>query len=1317
MPSNQRLPLSAAQYGIWLGQQLNPDSPAYWAAEAIELNGVLDLAAFENVLDQEINATQTLQMAFGSSGGEPWQCANPTPSPSLKRIDFSLEADPWQAAQRWMRQDLQRRKGLSSQGERPQPIFATTMLQLGVERQLWYLCVHHIALDGFGFSLFTQRVATAYTAWAQGISSRRPADADLAQVIAEDQRYQTTRAGRDRTFWLERLAAAPPAITLSPAQDFCDHSIKRSITLPRVTLDRWKHAAHACGVDWSAWLLAAISAWMQHSTGRSGFRLGLPVMGRLGSVALDIPCMMMNIVPLVIEIQPEHSMSTLCQQIASELRRTRPHQRYRYEHLKQDLSLAGEQRLFGPVVNIMPFEHPCTFGPLSARFHPVAAGPVEDLAISIIPLPDGLRLDMEANPASYSAEQLAQHQSDLLHILECLLDAEQQPLSQRLTAIPARSRADSRLRGEPLTQAPKPILELFVSRARTRPHHPALEQDGEIRTYAELLVDVQRLAWQLRHHGVGPESRVVLLLPRHADTITAMLAILWAGGAYVPLDPDGPAARIAMVLDDVQPTLALSRSHYAQQVPITLTLLCLDKLDAPAAIDTPSLEHPIAVAEQALAYFIYTSGTTGKPNGVMISRQALAHFVASASQRYEMSADDRTLQFAPLHFDASVEEIFLTLCAGATLVLRNEAMLDSMPQFLETLARWHISVLDLPTAFWHELSFAIGQGQQRLPDTIRLVIIGGEAALAERVARWRTTVSPQVVLLNTYGPTEATVICSTAVLAGPALISSSDETVPIGSPLPGVDLIVVDEQLRPCPPGQAGELCIIGPTLAQGYWERENTSTQRFITLNTLPDAPRAYRSGDRVLLAADGQLRYLGRLDDEFKLSGHRIDPAEVETALLGYPGIREAAVVGLTLAQGLKQLVGFVVVEETANNECDIPHLRSHLLERLAAPAVPSRYVLLEQLPRNTNGKIDRSVLRQHPDLEYAAPVVTATPMENTVMAVWQDVLGLAQIRPEDDFFASGGKSLQAIQVANRLGLALQREVAVSALFRHRTVADLAQALSAPERHRPPNATPDPLAPCLLLQRGEGLPLFCIHPAEGLSWCYLGLAASLPELSLYGLQASGLSGNPSPSFTTMIDDYLARIREQQPQGPYRLLGWSSGGGIAHALACTLQTQGEAVELLAMMDAYPADIWANKPEATRRDALVNLLDVIGGSENDADGSALDEAELAALITRPGSVLAAYNIGQLIEVSLHNMQLYRQAQHPLFLGDILFFHATQRSPQAPNWQRWQTYVSGQIQIVDINSTHTGMSLPQPLAVIGQVLARHLLPRPPTGSPR
>lgn len=1317
MPSNQRLPLSAAQYGIWLGQHLNPDSPAYWAAEAIELNGELDLAAFENILDQEVNAAQTLQMAFGSSGGEPWQCTNPTPSPSLKRIDFSLEADPWLAAQGWMRQDLQRRRGLSAPGEKPHPIFGTALLQLGAQRQLWYLCVHHIALDGFGFSLFTQRVAAAYAAWSQGISSRQQTDADLAQVIAEDQRYQATRAERDRTFWLERLAAAPPAITLAPTRDFCDHSIKHSITLPRMTLDRWKHAAHACGVDWSAWFLAAIAAWIQHSTGINGFRLGWPVMGRLGSVALDIPCMMMNIVPLLVETQAEQSMSSLCQQIATELRRIRPHQRYRYEHLKQDLSLAGEQRLFGPVVNIMPFEHPSTFGPLSARFHPVAAGPVEDLAISVMPLADGLRLDLEANPASYSSENLAQHQSCLLHILDCLLEAENQPLFRHLTSIPRPPTNNSRLRGEPLTQAPSPILELFLSSARTRPHHPALEQDGDIRTYAELLADVQRLAWQLRHHGVGPESRVVLLLPRHADTITAMLAILWAGGAYVPLDPDGPAARIAMVLDDVRPTLVLSRSHYAQQVPITLTLLCLDKLDAPAAIDTPSLEHPIAVDEQALAYFIYTSGTTGKPNGVMISRQALAHFVASAGQRYGMTADDRTLQFAPLHFDASVEEIFLTLCAGATLVLRNETMLDSMPQFLGTLARWRISVLDLPTAFWHELSFAIGQGLHHLPDAIRLVIIGGEAALAERVARWRATVSPQVLLLNTYGPTEATVICSTAVLAGPLAEGAIEETVPIGHPLPGVDLIVVDEQLRPCPQGQAGELCILGPTLAHGYWERDNTTTQRFITLHTLPDAPRAYRSGDRVLLAADGQLRYLGRLDDEFKLSGHRIDPAEVETALLGYPGIREAAVVGLTLVDGLKQLVAFVVREETASDEWDTPHLRRHLLERLAAPAVPSRYVLLGQLPRNTNGKIDRSVLRQHPDLEYTAPTAAATPMEHAVMAVWQDVLGLAQIRPEDDFFASGGKSLQAIQVANRLGLALQREVAVSALFRHRTVADLAQALSAPERHRPPSATPDPLAPCLLLQRGEGLPLFCIHPAEGLSWCYLGLAAALPELALYGLQASGLSGEASASFTSMIDDYLARIREQQPQGPYRLLGWSSGGGIAHALACALQRQGEQVELLAMMDAYPADIWADKPEATRRDALVNLLDVMGGSEYAADGRALDEAELATLITRPGSVLAGYNIGQLTEVSLHNMQLYRQAQHQRFQGDILFFHATQRSPQAPDWRLWQSYVSGQIQMIDINSTHTGMSLPQPLAAVGQVLASHLLPRPPTGSPR
>ncbi|MFC5475412.1 amino acid adenylation domain-containing protein [Paraherbaspirillum soli] len=1295
-----RLPLSAAQYGIWLGQQLDPGSPAYWTAEAVELCGALDQAAFEAALYQAVAECDALHQRYASDGQSVWQTAAADTGWRLQRRDFSAAALPWDAAQSWMQIDLLQTADLAHG-----PLFGSALLQLGPERTLWYLRVHHVALDGFGYALLAQRVADLYSARTAGAPLPAARSAALAPVVEEDRVYQASSAySRDRDFWCARLKDAPPPMLLAAPMPVA-HGVRRQRgSLAADTLARWQAAAAAAGVDWSAWLIAAVAAWLHKSSGATDITLGLPVMGRLGSVALSVPCMAMNIVPLRLRVDPDASLNDLARLVAAELRALRPHQRYRYEQLKHDLGLTdGTRRLFGPVINLMPFDRPLVFGGLAATSHPVSAGPVEDLAIVVAPRADGIRLDFEANPDAYDSAALNAHHANLLAALEALTGQPDSPLAAVLGRA-AEAAAPSLLSGGPLPTATEPVLAALLRHANATPERIGLEQDGVSLSYAELLAQVQTLAAQLVAHGVTQNSRVVVLLPRAPRTVVALLAILWAGGGYVPLDPDGPALRIAAVLADAEPTLVLTVRAHADKA--SGAVLCLDD----AEVNSTPLAAPVAVAADALAYVIYTSGSTGRPNGVMVGRDALAHFVAGATARYRITAADRVLQFAPLHFDASVEEIFLSLCAGATLILRNEAMLESLPRFLLACERLRISVLDLPTAFWHELSFCISQQEGALPDAVRLLIIGGEAALAERVARWRASVARQVVLLNTYGPTEATVICTTAELAGPDAINFDGDTVPIGRPLAGVDIAVVDSELRPVPRGEPGELCLIGGGLAHGYLGRAALTAERFVPLAALPGRPRAYRTGDRVLLGDDGELRYLGRLDDEFKLSGHRIDPLEIEAALLSYPGLREVAVVGQPLAGGGKRLAAFIV----ADSELPSPAaLRAFLSERLPAVAIPASYSALPKLPRNLNGKIDRKALSAMPIEAAVTDRAVASKLEQTVMAVWSEVLGVADLSREDDFFALGGKSLQVIQVANRLGIALQREIAVSALFRHRTVAALAQSLNTLAGHPPPPAAAgSEFAPLLTIQRGTGPALFCVHPAEGLSWCYLGLAMQLPEIPIYGLQAIGNSGDAPASVEAQVDAYLALLRGAQAQGPYRLLGWSSGGGIAHAMAVKLQAAGETVSLLAMMDAYPSDIWQGQPEPTERDALLTLLDVIGASPLDADGQPLSHDAMLARFKQPGSTLAAADdahLARLLKNALHGMLQYRDLRHQPFDGDVLFFHAQRRTPNAPDWLGWTPYVRGRMERVDIDSTHIGMSKPAPLARIGRELASRLSP--------
>ncbi|WP_181808921.1 amino acid adenylation domain-containing protein, partial [Streptomyces shenzhenensis] len=563
----------------------------------------------------------------------------------------------------------------------------------------------------------------------------------------------------------------------------------------------------------------------------------------------------------------------------------------------------------------------------------------------------------------------------------------------------------------------------------------AVEDADRSLTYAELLDAARNTAHRLTARGVGSGDVVAVALPRGADAVTAVLGVLLSGAAYCPFDPKAPADRTAQLLLDAAPALVLTTAGRAAAFP-DHPVLVLDRQPAGDAAGVAPTAGPGAVGVPPppgpadLAYVLHTSGSTGRPKGVEIGHAALAHFVAGASHRYGLRPDDRVLQFAPLHFDTSVEEVFLTLCTGATLVIRADDMTESVPRFLAECARLRVSVLDLPTAYWHETAYAVSTGAAALPESVRTVVIGGEAALPERVGRWREAVGTSVALLNTYGPTEATVVATVADLHDPDLLPGD---IPIGRPLPGTRAAVLD-----------GELYLLGDALARGY-RGETPDSARFGPLTALPGSPRAYRTGDLVRLGADGRLRFLGRADDEFKISGQRVQPAEVENALLTHPRIREAAVVGQTLGDGTRRLVAHLVAEPPAPSASEV---RAHLRGILPAAMIPSAVALLDRLPRTGSGKTDRAALAAL-GTPAAAPADPGLPaagsaLERTVTGIWQQLLGTAAVAVDDDVFDLGAQSLQAIQAANRLCAELGRDVKVAWIFQHPTAAALARFLA---------------------------------------------------------------------------------------------------------------------------------------------------------------------------------------------------------------------------------------------------------------------------------
>ncbi|MFJ7903097.1 amino acid adenylation domain-containing protein [Streptomyces sp. NPDC096198] len=1010
-------PLLAAQEGIWTGQLLDPDSPAYNTAEYVLIEGPVDPDAFDTALHQVVAETEALNTVFAvDDRGRPREVHAPADGWRLHRADLGAAPEPLAAALDWIARDMDRPADLAHG-----PLFGHALLRLAEDHYLWYHRVHHIALDGFGLSLVARRVAQVYTSLMNGEPPGDSGFGTLASVRAEESAYRASaHRTRDRSYWTGRHAdrpevASPAGRTALPARTFHRHTADLDPDRTR----ELRTVARELSVTWSEILLAVTAAQLHRATGAPETVLSVPAMGRLGSVSLRVPCMIRNILPLRIRVCADDTLRDLAGRVSAELRAALPHQRYRYEQARRDLKLVGGgRRLSGPGVNIMPFAYDLRFAGHRSTVHNISAGPVDDLAFNVYDRAEGggLRFAVDGNPELYSAAEVKAHQQSLFALLEAALAAPDRPLGFLLPD--GADAAPLLLDGGPLPAPERPVLSLIADHAARRGESTAVEQDGRRIGYAHLYGSARDLARRLADRGVGKGDLVAVALPRGIDAVTALLGVLLSGAAYCPLDPTAPASRTAELLDSVRPALVLTNGETDGARYGHHPVLRLGTPAPPPVTAAPPAPHP-----DDLAYVLHTSGSTGRPKGVQTGHRALARFVAGAGHRYGLHRGDRVLQFAPLHFDASIEEIFLTLCTGATLVIRPDDLTDSIAGFLGECARLRVSFLDLPTAYWHEIAYALSTGTAELPATVRAVVIGGEAALADRVERWRKAVGTSVRLYNTYGPTEATEVATVADLHDPELAPGD---VPIGVPLPGTRAAVVD-----------GELYLLGGNLADGYRDASAADAARFAPLSRLPGSPRAYRTGDLVEAGADGQLRFRGRADDEFKISGHRVHPAEVENALLAHPGVGEAAVVGQVLGDGTRRLVAYLVPGTGTPTAAGV---RDHLRARLPAPVIPSAIEFRDRLPRTSSGKTDRAALAAAPATSADPAGTSGTPLERTVTAVWSQVLGGAEVRPRDDVFDLGAQSLQAIQAANRLAAELGRDIKVAWLFQYSTPAGLA-------------------------------------------------------------------------------------------------------------------------------------------------------------------------------------------------------------------------------------------------------------------------------------
>ncbi|MEU6173174.1 amino acid adenylation domain-containing protein [Streptantibioticus parmotrematis] len=1299
-------PLTAAQAGVWFAQQVDPANPIYNTADWLEIHGPVDPVLFDRAVRMTYEEADALHVRFVETDAGPRQLTAHDAGFPLPVIDVSGEPDPVAAAEAWMRADMATPVGLTDG-----PLFAFALFRAGDAHWLWYQRGHHIVMDGYGGALFVRRAAEVYDALRAGEPSAPGALGSSRRLLDEDLAYRAGDAfTQDRAYWTAQLAGQEPPVGLAGRDARMSHAfLRRTATVAPEAADRLRTAARALKVGRPALIIAAVAAYTHRLTGAPEVTLGLPVTARKTPAARTTPAMTANVLPLRLPTSPATTLGELVKEVSATSRQALRHQRYRTEDIRRDLSRATtDRRLFGPVVNIMPVDDALTFGGHRTTAHNLSNGPVEDLAVVVYEEPDGagLRINFNANPALYDEDELAAHERRFTAFLDTVAaTAADTPLGRVETlGEDERRLVLGEFAGTARSVPRLTVPLLFGEQKRRTPNATAVVAHDAVMTYRQLDARAERLARALTARGAGPGRIVGIALPRSAELVVGLLAVLKSGAAYLPIDLDYPAERSEFMLSDSGATLLLTTASVApprsESGPGHLVL------DGHGRVAGPELPREAdavtSPAPEDAAYVVYTSGSTGVPKGVVVEHRAVADYLTWCRQAYP-DLRGATLLHTSFSFDLTVTALLGPLVSGGVVQLAAlEDGVEGLPGATPvTFLKATPSHLPLLTAL----------PADRSPHGT--LVLGGEELRGTALREWRRA-HPDVTVINAYGPTEATVNCAQYRLPPDAPLPEG--AVPIGRPFPGTRAYVLDAALRPMPVGTVGELYVAGAGLARGYLGRPGLTASRFVADPHGAPGSRMYRTGDLARWRADGELEFAGRADSQVKLRGHRVELGEIEAALTTLPGVSHAAA-----AVRDDRLVGYAVAADGGPGVPD--DARQRLAARLPAHLVPARVVTLARLPLTANGKLDRAAL---PSPAATGPGgggrAPRSPQEEILCALFAEVLDLPRVGVDDDFFDLGGHSLLAARLIGRIRDALGVQLGLRALFEAPTVAALGTRLHVDTRD-------DAFDVLLPLRAGGGRPpLFCMHPAGGLSWCYSGLMRHLgPDVPIYGLQSPvlGAGGDPAESVEELAERFLTEVRAVQPHGPYHLLGWSFGGTVAFAMATRLQAEGEEVAFLAMLDSYPSGFWDDGYAPDERMALNTLLEVAGCDFDDLGNAQLEQdgvhdvvrregATVIEILRRAGSVLANLeerHLASFAEIFSNNARLQRSFFPARYHGDVLFFTADLgRGPDSPTVDLWTPYVIGAIDNHHVESTHNNMTQPGPLAAIGHVLADRL-PRP------
>ena len=1061
VPRGGELPLSASQLRQWFLVQLDPESADYNLPVAVRLAGELRPEVLAAALSEIVRRHEALRTTFAADGGRPFALVVPHREAALPLADLSALPEGARQAEirRLAGDDLERPFDLARG-----PLLRATLVRLAAGEHVLAATFHHIVFDGSSLGVFLRELAALYEAFAAGQPSPLP---ELAVQYVDYAAWQREGAASrvlagQTEYWKQQLASASRVLELPtdrPRPAVQSHRGRMLRMSPPPSLAAGLSTLTASeGVTLFMAVLSGYATVLGRYSGQRDLNVGTFVANRRREALEGLIGFFVNTLVLRADLTGDPTFRELLVRTREMTLDAFERQELPFEQLLEELEIGRDLSrtpLFQAMFGVQNFAMPSIQVP-GLVLDSIALADQErtttDLSLYMWEEAGSMTCWMEFSTDLFDEATI---QRMFAHLGFLLTAAEEDP-GRRLSELPLIPESERRQilhdwsAGRAHRARPLPVHERLREQARRTPDAPAIVAGGTVLTYGELVRRAGRVARGLRRLGIGPETVVGLCIDRSPEMIVALYGILAAGAAYLPLDPALPADRLVLLAGDAGVPVVLTRRGLAgalPQLPARLFRVDVD-FDGESGEGLP--ETPEVLAESA-AYVLYTSGSTGAPKGVVVEHRALASFVEAAMEVYGIGPGDRVLQFANLAFDTSAEEIYPCLAAGGVLVLRDDEMFASPSRFFAACAAAGITVLDLPTAWWHELSAWVERepaGAAALPAGLRLVILGGERAQPERVRGWlAATGSPDSGprLVNSYGPTEGTVVATVSDLAASMPAGSA---VPVGRPLPGVEVYLLDAGLRPVPAGVPGEIYLGGAGLARGYRGRPDLTAERFVpspfpSSSAAPGA-RLYRTGDLGRWRPDGELDFAGRADDQVKIRGFRIEPAEVAAALARHPAIQDAVVVAHEVRPGELELAAYAVPSREPWPEP--AELRAFLKERLPAYMIPAGLTLLAALPRTPTGKVDRRALPAPerggaPGREPAAG--PETPTEELLVGIWQQILGVEPVGIYDNFFDLGGHSLLAPQVISQVEEIFQIELPLRVLFEAPTIAQMANAV----------------------------------------------------------------------------------------------------------------------------------------------------------------------------------------------------------------------------------------------------------------------------------